>query len=67
MFQSALLAIIAAATAYSNWVKWQRENEIDNLEDEIDKLAAIGNASAKLRMERLAKRLRRKSQSIGVV
>jgi hypothetical protein len=54
-----LLAIISACQAYVEWVKWQREREIDELEDEIDRLAADGTPSAKLRMERLSKRKKR--------
>ena len=55
-----LLAIISACNAYSLSVSYARENEIDLLEDEIDKLAAIGDGASKLRLERLAQRLKRK-------
>jgi hypothetical protein len=41
-------------------VRWQREREVDQLEDEIDRLAAIGDAASKLRIERLAQRRKRK-------
>lgn len=54
-----VLAIISACQAYVEWVKWQREREIDDLEDEIDRLASDGSPSAKLRMERLARRKKR--------
>lgn len=58
---NALLAAIAAAcNAYAAWVRWQLANELDALEDEIDRLAAIGDASSKLRLERLALRYQRK-------
>lgn len=67
MFQNLLLAITAAAQAYAAWVKWQRETEIDRLEDEIDKLAAVGDAAAKLRIDRLAKRRQRKLEQISAV
>lgn len=63
--QALLAAIAAACTAYSSWVAWQRETEIDRIEDEIDRLAAIGDAASKLRMERLAKRLARKRERLG--
>ena len=60
-------AIAAACNAYSSWVAWQREIEIDNIEDEIDNLAAVGDAASKLRLERLAKRLSRKRERIGAL
>ena len=59
-----LSAITAACLAYVEWVKWQRQTQIDNIEDEIDHLAAIGDGSSKLRIERLAQRLQRK-RTIG--
>jgi hypothetical protein len=57
---SLLLAIIAACNAYSLSVSYAREHEIDQLEDEIDQLAGIGDGSSKLRIERLSQRLKRK-------
>jgi hypothetical protein len=63
---SALLAaIIAACNAYAAAVKWQRETQIDRIEDEIDKLAAIGDAASKLRIERLAARKKRKLEQFS--
>ena len=62
-----LLAIIAACNAYAAWIKWQQETEIDQIEDEIDKLAAIGTPIAKLRIERLHVRKKRKCQQIGTI
>lgn len=65
---NALLAAIAAAcNAYAAWVAWQREAQLDTIEDEIDLLAADGTPAAKLRIERLAKRLQRKRQQLGIV
>lgn len=55
-----LLAITAACNAYAAWVSYQREKEIDEIEDDIDRLAAIGDAASELRIERLSQRLRRK-------
>jgi len=55
-----LPALTAALLAYVEWVRWQRERELDLIEDEIDRLAAIGDAASKLRIERLAKRYKRK-------
>lgn len=67
MFQTFLLAITAAAQAYSAWVRWQQQTEIDRIEDEIDKLASIGDAASKLRIERLAKRKQRKLEQISTL
>ena len=58
---SALLtAITAACNAYAEWMLGQRETELDQIEDELDRLAAIGDGASKLRIERLAQRLQRK-------
>lgn len=62
---SLLLAIAAACNAYASWVAWQRETEIDRIEDEIDKLATVGDAASKLRIERLATRKKRKLERLG--
>jgi len=60
-----LAALTAALTAFTEWVRWQRETQIDRIEDEIDTLAAAGSPASKLRIERLAQRLKRKRESIG--
>lgn len=62
-----LVAIAAACNAYASWVAWQRETEIDRIEDEIDRLAAIGDAASKLRIERLAQRKKRKLERVGAL
>lgn len=59
-----LAAITAACNAYAAWVAWQRETEIDRIEDEIDHLAADGSAAAKLRLERLSQRHARKLRAL---
>jgi hypothetical protein len=64
---SLLAAIIAACNAYVVAVKLQRETEIDRIEDEIDKLASIGDAASKLRIERLAARKQRKIKQFGAL
>jgi len=57
-----LMAIAAACNAYAKWVEWQlathKETTTNALQDEIDALAADGGPAAKLRIERLAQRLR---------
>lgn len=65
MLNAFLAAITAAAQAYAAWVRWQRETEIDRIEDEISKLASIGDPASKLRMELLAKRKQRKIEQIS--
>ena len=62
-----LVALAAACNAYASWVAWQRETEIDRIEDEIDRLAAIGDAASKLRIERLAQRKKRKLERVGTL
>lgn len=62
-----LVAVAAACNAYASWVAWQRETEIDRIEDEIDRLAAIGDAASKLRIERLAQRKKRKLERVGAL
>ena len=59
-----LTALTTLAIQYGAHLKNKRENEIDKIEDEIDTLAANGSSASKLRMERLAKRLKRKSEQL---
>jgi hypothetical protein len=51
--------LTAALRAYIAHLDWLQRNYIYGLEDEIDELAADGSAAAKLRIEQLAKRLKR--------
>jgi hypothetical protein len=51
--------IIAALHAYVAYVKLKHRRFVYELEDEIDELAADGSPAAKLRLERIAKRLHR--------
>jgi len=55
-----LLAVTAACNAYALFISYHRENEIDVLEDEIDRLALVGDGASQLRIERLTQRLKRK-------
>ena len=59
-----LTTINLALRAYILWVQSEVERELDNLEDEIDTLAANGSPAAKLRIERLASRLAYKRKRI---
>ena len=54
----ALQALIALANAYTKRLDGEGEREIERLEDEIDTLAANGSPASKLRIERLAARLK---------
>ena len=51
--------LTAAVRAFVAHLEWQQRNYIYELEDAIDELAADGGAAAKLRIERLARRLER--------
>ena len=49
--------ITAALQVYVTNLKWKHRIYVYQLEDEIDELASDGSPAAKLRIERLAKRL----------
>ena len=51
--------LTAALRAFIANLEWKQRNYIYELEDAIDELAADGSPAAKLRIERLAKRLER--------
>jgi len=51
--------LTAALRAFVAHLEWKQRNYIYELEDAIDELAADGSAAAKLRIERLAARLKR--------
>lgn len=51
--------------AYAAMLEWKRRIYIYELEDEIDDLAADGSPAAKLRIERLSKRLRFERERIA--
>ena len=54
--------LTAALHAYVEHIRWQRDRYIDGLEDRIDALAAGGSPADKLRLERVAKRLKRERE-----
>ena len=60
-----LTTINLALRAYILLVESSVGRELDDLEDEIDSLAADGSPFAKLRLERLATRLQRKLERIA--
>ncbi len=51
--------LTAALNAYIEYVRLQKDKRIDSLEDELDRLASDGSAASKLRIERIAQRLKR--------
>ena len=54
--------ISSAFEAVVLYLQYKRQKYVDDIEDEIDKLARNGSASAKLRIERLGKRLKRERE-----
>lgn len=52
----------AALEAVVLYLHYRRQKYVDEIEDEIDELARNGSASAKLRIERLGKRLKRERE-----
>lgn len=52
----------AALEALVLYLHYRRQKYVDEIEDEIDELARNGSASAKLRIERLGKRLKRERE-----
>lgn len=49
----------AALQAYVSYTNFKLRKYIDDLEDEIDSLASVGDAASILRIERLSKRIKR--------
>ena len=49
--------IVLALEAYVNYTRSKQRKYVYDLEDQIDKLAALGTPAAKLRLERLSGRL----------
>ena len=47
----------AALSSYSIYTNYKHRKHIYDLEDEVDRLAADGSPTAKLRLERLSRRL----------
>jgi hypothetical protein len=65
--RSFFIALTVLMTQYGEYLKSKREHEIDKIEDEIDALAADGSPASKLRMERLAKRRKRKIEQLAAI
>ena len=56
--------ITSVLQAYVSYVDLKRRRYLDEIEDQIDELARSGTAADKLRIERLAKRLRREQKRV---
>jgi len=57
-----IAAITAALHAFVEYIRWKRDRRIDDLEDELDRLAADGSPVSKLRIERIHRRIQRERQ-----
>ena len=56
--------LTAALNAYIESVRFKRDQRIDELEDELARLAADGSPSSKLLLERMARRIRRERKRL---
>ena len=57
-----IAALTAALNAFVEYIRWKRDRRLDDLEDELDRLAADGSPSSKLRIERIARRIEREQK-----
>ena len=57
-----IAALTAALNAFVEYIRWKRDRRLDDLEDELDRLAADGSAFSKLRIERIHRRIQRERQ-----
>ena len=68
IIKAALAAATAAMKAYSAHIQWKRETYIDDIEDEIDSIAATSSdAAGKLRIKRLLARKQRHIEQFSSV
>jgi hypothetical protein len=66
--KAVLFAATAAMKAYSAHIQWKRETYIDDIEDEIDAIAATSSdAAGKLRIKRLLGRKQRYVEQLSSV
>lgn len=57
--------ILAALEAYILHIRWKQRTLVYDLEDKIDELATDGSPVAKLRIERLGRRLRAERERLA--
>lgn len=67
MITQLLTAIIEACRAYCLYVQLKRETRIDEIEDEIDRVASISDAASKLQTRRLLLRKKRYVEQLGTI
>lgn len=67
MISQLLTAVIEVCRAYCLYVQLKRETRIDEIEDEIDRVAARGDASSKLQTRRLLLRKQRYVEQLGTI
>ncbi len=67
MITQLLTAVIEACRAYCLYVQLKRETRIDEIEDQIDRAAAIGDATSKLQTRRLLLRKKRYVEQLGTI
>ncbi len=57
-----IAALTAALNAFVEYIRWKRDRRIDDLEDELDRMADDGSPASKLRLLRIAKRIKRERE-----
>lgn len=57
-----IAALTAALNAFVEYIRWKRDRRLDDLEDELDRLAADGSPDSKLRIERIHGRIQRERE-----
>ena len=68
IIKAALKVATAAMNAYSAHIQWKLETYIDDIEDEIDTIAATSSdAAGKLRIKRLLGRKKRYIEQLSTV
>ena len=67
MISQLLTAVIEVCRAYCLYVQLKRETRIDEIEDEIDRAAARGDADGKLQTRRLLLRKQRYIEQLGTI
>ena len=67
MISQLLTAVIEVCRAYCLYVQLKRETRIDEIEDEIDRVAARGDADGKLQTRRLLLRKQRYIEQLGTI
>jgi len=62
---SAFIRLLTAAlNAYIEHIRLKRDTRLDDLYDELDRLAADGSPASKLRIERIAQRIKRERERL---